>query len=93
MFQNDEGVIDVDKPKVQNVVDDENVLDDGNEVDDEIDVDDENAQSEFAVKKPKPYRLKPKPQKLPQNRTAKKPQYAVLHFQKPQFAVLLSVLA
>ena len=30
-----------------------------------------NAQSEFAVKKPKPLRLKPKPQKLPQNRTAK----------------------
>ena len=56
-------------------------------------LDSKNAQSEFAVKKPKPYCLKPKPQKLPQNRTAKKPQYAVLHFQKPQFAVLLSVLA
>ena len=38
-------------------------------------------QSKFAVKKPKLHRLKPKLQKLSQNRTTKKPQYVVLHLQ------------
>ena len=52
-------------------------------------LDSQTHRSRVCGKKPKPHRLKPKQQDLPQ----KKPQYAFLHLQKPQFAVEISVLA
>ena len=56
-------------------------------------MDSKNAQLELAVNKPKPYRLKPKPQKLPQNRTAKITAKPYRKTVPQKFAVLLSVLA